>query len=314
MVKRTIEISRESVHLAARLDQLVVKREGSDPTTIPFEDIGMVVVDQIRTTYSHAALAGLMRSGSAVVVCGEKHLPVGLLIPLSEHSQVVWRVQAQIDSPLPLRKRLWKQLIQAKIVAQAGNLEPGSSSRRKLIVLSKSVRSGDPENLEAQAARIYWSAWLPSNAEGALSRETDFRRDPDGDGVNSLLNYGYAILRAALARALVSGGLYPALGLHHAHRGNPFCLADDLIEPLRPIVDRRVRRLVLDGRQEIDSHAKAELLELMTAEVAGAGESGPLMVALHKYVASLVWCYEGVSRKLEIPVPCESASIDECGS
>ncbi len=294
MIKRTIEISREPAHLTVQLDQLVLKRDGQTIGSIPCEDIGMVVIDHAGTTYSHAALARLADFDAAVVVCGRDHLPAGILLPLADHSQVVWRVRDQIALSKPLRKQLWKQIVQAKIRAQAGNVPPGPA-RTRLLALARDVRSGDPENAEAQAAKIYWSECF---------EDLSFRRDRHGDGPNPLLNYGYAVLRAAIARALVSAGLLPALGIHHSNRSNAFCLADDLIEPLRPIVDRRVRQLIDAEQFELDQPTKAALLELLTLETRMAEETGPLMVNLHRMVASLVRCYQGKGVQLEFPAPC----------
>jgi CRISPR-associated protein Cas1 len=314
MIKRTIEISREPARLSVHLGQLVLKRGEAAVVTIPCEDIGMVIVDHPQTTYTHAALATLLEAGAVVVVCGAKHLPIGLLLPLADHTQVVWRMHDQIAVSRPLRKCLWQQVVQAKIRAQARNLVPRSPQRRKLEDMALSVKSGDPSNLEAQAARVYWAAWMEGRDGPTAPTDAPFRRDPDGDGVNALLNYGYAVVRAALARALIAAGLHPALGLQHSNRSNAFCLADDLIEPLRPLVDARARRIVMSGRMDLDRATKAELLELLTLEVEIGGVSGPLMVSLHRYVASLVRCYEGGTRVLEVPTRCNSASTEECGS
>jgi len=301
MVKHTIEISAEPAHLAVRLDQLLIRRPGEDPrepaASIPCEDIGLVIVDHPCTSYSHAALAKLVECGAAVLICGRDHLPSGLLLPISEHSELVWRMDEQISASRPLRKRLWQQIVIAKIRAQAANLAADSVEQRKLLTLAAEVRSGDPTNVEAQAARIYWSAWL--------GPDTPFRRDPDGDGINALLNYGYAIVRAAVARALVAAGLQPALGIHHSNRANPFCLADDLMEPLRPLVDSKVRELVSWGLKQVDARTKPTLLRLLAETVRCGQSTGPLMVALHRMAASLANCYAGHSRELTIPVALE---------
>jgi CRISPR-associated protein Cas1 len=314
MIKRTIEISAAPAHLTTRNHQLVLQRDGETIGSFPCEDLGMVVVDHPGTTFSHAALASLMKSDAVLVVCGRNHLPAGLLLPCAEHTQVVWRIHEQIRVKRPVRKRLWQQLIRAKILAQAGNLAADSAPFRRLRNLARDVRSGDPTNAEAQAAKIYWSSWLVNVDEPHDQSPSTFRRDQDGEGANALLNYGYAIVRAALARALVSAGLLPALGLKHANRSNAFCLADDLVEPLRPIVDHRVRELLWAGQTELDRATKAALLELLTAEVRTGNRTGPLMVAMHAFVSSLVSCYQGTSQTLEIPVRCRSADTVACGS
>lgn len=311
MIKRTLEISREPAHLAVRYEQLQLRRGDELVASIPCEDLGMVVVDHPQTTYSHAALSTLMERDAVLVVCGRDHLPAGVLLPLADHTQVVWRIQLQVDVSLPTKKRLWQQLVRAKILAQADNLQPDSVAERRLREFAATVRSGDPDNREAQAAKTYWSAWLTLAPEAADMER--FQRDPELPGVNALLNYGYAIIRAGLARAIVAAGLHPSLGLHHSNRGNAFCLADDLIEPLRPLVEARVRQLAFAGETELSQTVKAELLNLLTDETQTGEFAGPLMVALHRYVASLVKCYDGAVRDLEIPVRCSSAVTAVCG-
>lgn len=301
MIKRTVEISRQAVHLSVRQGQLrLLGRD--DPRTpiasIPCEDIGLLIVDEWGTTYTHAAVAELLEHDAAFIVCGKNHLPAGLLLPLADHTQVVWRVHDQIAVKKPLRKRLWQQIVRAKVRAQAGNLPEGTLARGKLLALVGEVRSGDPTNVEAQAAKLYWSALFEPQA---------FRRNPDGDGINAMLNYGYAIVRASVARAIVAAGLMPALGIHHSNRANAFCLADDLVEPLRPIVDGRVRALVESGCTDINPDSKRGLLELLTVEVRTADQTGPLMVALHRYAASLVRCFEGKAERLQIPSVVDGA-------
>jgi CRISP-associated protein Cas1 len=305
VIKRTLEISREPAHLSVRDEQLVLKRDGQVVGQVPCEDIGVVLVDHPQTTYTHSALAKLAESDAALVICGRDHLPVAILLPMADHSQVVWRLDAQLSVGRPLRKQLWRQLVVAKILAQARNVPVDQPAHRKLLALAREVRSGDPTNIEAQAARVYWCNWLWS---AAADETPEFRRDPDLPGLNGFLNYGYAVLRAALARAIVAAGLLPSLGLHHRNRSNSFCLADDLIEPLRPLVDDRVRELHRQGYEELHQPAKAALLEILADRVLLADDVGPLMVQLHRYVASLVRCFTGEARELEIPVadsfPC----------
>jgi len=292
LIKRTVEISRESAHLSSRFHQLVLKRDGQVVGQIPGEDIGVVLVDHPGVTYTHAALSLLADCGAAVVLCGSDHLPNAMILPMADHGQVVWRIGVQLAAKRPLRKQLWRQLVRAKIRAQAANLSPEESPRAKLLALAVAVRSGDPANVEAQAARIYWQHWMA---------EEEFRRNPDLPGTNAFLNYGYAVLRAAVARAIVAAGLLPALGLHHRNRSNAFCLADDLVEPLRPLVDDRVRELRRAGYDELTQEAKSQILNRLAAEVRVADDTGPRMVSLHRMVASLVQCYQGQSKRLAIP-------------
>jgi CRISP-associated protein Cas1 len=304
VIKRTIEVSSGPAYLSAKLEQLLIHRHGGTDASIPCEDIGVLIVDQPQTTYSHSALAALARWQAVLIVCGPDHLPSALLLPMADHSQVVWRINDQLAVRKPLKKQLWRQIIRAKIRAQALMLPKEKPARQKLLDMARFVRSGDPNNIEAQAARVYWAHWLP---------EGTFRRDVDLPDLNMFLNYGYAILRAAVARALVAAGLLPALGLSHSNRSNAFCLADDMMEPLRPLVDRRVRELHADARHELNRPEKAFLLALLTEQVRLGDEKGPLMVNLHAMVASLVKCFQGRAKHLEIPRPCFLADTDVCG-
>ncbi len=295
MIKRTVEISSEPVHLTVKNEQLLIERRDENRTqlgSIPCEDIGVLVVDECGTTYTHAALTTLLKYDVAVVLCGRDHLPVGMLLPFIDHTKVVWRIQDQINISKPLCKQLWQQIVQAKIRAQAANLPEGAAERSKLLALARDVRSGDPENVESQAARIYWSVWLCDD---------QFRRDPDGVPPNNLLNYGYAVLRAAIARSVVACGLLPSLGLKHRNRSNAFCLADDLVEPFRPLVDDVVRELYRDGFTELTRQTKQPILELLCTDVYFDDEKSPLMVAIQRMVGTLVRCYEGVEKQLTIP-------------
>lgn len=295
MIKRTVEISQEPLHLTVKHDQLLLLAHDEQRTlraSIPCEDIGVVLVEHPGTTYSQPALDTLMRFGASLVICGRDHLPNGVLLPLSEHTEVVWRINDQISLRKPLRKQLWQQIVR-EIRAQAANLPQDAPARSQLLELARRVRSGDPSNVESQAARVYWRHWLG---------DPSFRRDPDGAPPNNMLNYGYAVMRAAVARALVSAGLLPVLGIQHANRSNAFCLADDLVEPLRPLVDARARRLYRESQTELTPPAKAALLELLTLRVRLKEQSGPLMVMLHRMVASFVRCLEGADSRLSIPV------------
>jgi CRISPR-associated protein Cas1 len=232
--------------------------------------------------------------GAAVVICDRRHLPAGLLLPLGNHSEGVTRLQEQIAVTRSLCKRLWKQVVQAKVRNQAANLENDSAARRRLLALANEVKAGDPANVEAQAAKIYWAEWLGTGS--------GFHRDLEGsDADNAQLNYGYAVLRAAVSRALVAAGLHPALGIHHCNRANAFCLADDMLEPLRPLVDRLVRELHQAEVKELNREAKAKLLALMNITVRVGDQTGPFMVALHRLAASLVGCYQGQEKRLLFP-------------
>ncbi len=301
MIKRTIEISQQPMHLSARLDQLVCQpfnADKSQATTIPAEDIGLLAVDHPQVTFTQGAFQALLAQGAAVMFCGRDHLPAGLLLPISNQTQQVTRLRAQINASKPLCKRLWQQIVIAKVRAQAAPPEVDDRTRRKLLNLADEVKSGDTSNVEAQAAKVYWAAWR--------AEFKGFARNPDGDDpINAQLNYGYAVLRAAVARAIVAAGLHPALGLQHSNRSNAFCLADDLVEPLRPVVDQQVRRLQREERTDLSQANKGALLALLTVPMKLDGQTGPLMVQLHRVVASLVRSFEGKKPVLELAQPLE---------
>ncbi|VAX37909.1 CRISPR-associated protein Cas1 [hydrothermal vent metagenome] len=319
MIKRTIEISNGPTHISSQRKQLILKRDGEQIGQIPCEDIGMVIVDHPATSISLPAISLLMKEKAAFIICGTDHLPQGMFLPFADHTQIVTRLHTQIDAPKPLQKRLWKQIVQAKIRAQADNLQSNSAPHKLLMNLAKDVKAGDTTNREAHAAKVYWQNWLTCpddievDDEGLEIIADAYRRDRHGDSPNSLLNYGYAILRAAVARAIVSAGLQPALGIHHKNRSNPFCLADDLMEPFRPIVDCRVRELFFAGETEINQETKAQLLDLLTIRINYKEHSGPLMVSLHHYVASFVRCLERTETLMEIPQLCHLVDTELCG-
>lgn len=306
MIKRILELSQEAAHLSVKHKQLRVRSHGGDGDEIRMfscEDLGVVCIDHPGTTYTHKALLELVENGTAVVLCGSNHMPAAQLLPFSGHTEVVSHMQLQMDASRPIKKRLWQQIVQAKIARQAENLE-WKAGRQHLRRMARRVRSGDPENFEAQAARYYWSNFL--------GEEDGFRRVAGGtDSLNSLLNYGYAVLRAAVARALVIGGLLPAIGVHHKNRSNSFNLADDLIEPFRPLIDHTVRNLFRDGREELVPDVKAEFLALLSAPVEIREEVGPLMVSLHAMTASFRRYLRGESRELVLPRPTIFSSPSE---
>lgn len=335
MLKRTIEISREPSHLLVRDRQLLILRKTDPPYPprhlpanppnlagrVPCEDIALVMVDERQTTYSHSALVTLAERGAAVCFCGEDHLPAGMLLPFGDHSQIVWRLRDQIRVRKPVRKQLWRTIIQAKLRAQAALLssidhEDARAGAGRLRALARETRSGDPDNTEAQGAKVYWTVWMadhwsppsPPSPDSPRTFNRIAKPGLDAPPPNAMLNYGYAVLRAGMARALVAAGLLPALGIHHRHRANAFCLADDLIEPLRPMVDARVRSLWGRGwtRDDLTQTVKADLLGVLTdaaqtidaaadthAARGGEPDIGPLMVTLHRYAASLAQCYAG---------------------
>lgn len=307
MLTRTLEISREPTHLSVENRQLLITPQGENPRglpmrrRIPCEDIGVLIVDERDTTYTHSALVSLMNAGAAVVVCGRDHMPAGIMLPVSSHGEQLWRLDAQLSMRKPVGKRLWADIIKAKIRAQAANLDHATAAQRRLLALAREVRSDDAGGAEATAARAYWSALFAGLdlPDGKFKRLPGDRASPTP---NNLLDYGYAVMRAAVARALIGAGLFPAIGIQHSNRSNAFALADDLVEPLRPIVDAQVLRLVQERQFVLDRATKAELLVLISTPVQVEDAVGPLQAALPRYTTSLVRCLTGEAKELMIPV------------
>jgi CRISPR-associated protein Cas1 len=294
MIKRIIEISQAKTHLAIKNSQLIIRQDGDIKSTIPCEDIGLLLVDHPATTYTHSVFTELLNAGAAVVLCGQDHHPTGLLLPLQANTLQAERFNEQINAKEPLKKKLWKQIVKAKIKHQAKLIRDDTVTYKALMTLRDKVRSGDPDNIEAQASRKFWPAYL---------QDESFRRNPAGTPPNNLLNYGYMVMRAAIARALAGTGLLPCLGLHHHNRYNAFCLADDILEPFRGFVEQKVRAICLSGEvpEKLDQQTKAKLLDVLYEEVKIADYSGPLMVGLHRTAASLQRCFAGLQKEIELP-------------
>ncbi|MEM1000117.1 MAG: type II CRISPR-associated endonuclease Cas1 [Bacteroidota bacterium] len=299
MIPMTLYFGSRS-RLSVKYEQLVIDLPDKDlQRKIPISEIGVIELDNGYSTITSACLQQLLAAGVVVLIGDEKHLPGGMLIPLQGHTLTQKHVQAQVQASLPLKKSIWKQLIQAKIRGQAQGLELGDRAAEALEKWAGEVRSGDPENLEARAAAWYWPRFFGDES---------FRRDPDDLGINAALNYLYAVLRAWVARSLVSAGLLPQLGVFHRNQYNPFPLADDVMEPYRPLADLWVRRLV-QARPDLvhlDREAKAHLLRLPQLNVA-VGEARPSMVtAIRGTCRSLVKIYLGEEKKLYLPTICPS--------
>lgn len=308
MIKKIIEISQAKTYLAVQNKQLVIRQttaEGGCSTQeskIPCEDVGVLIVDHVGTTYTHSVFAELLKNGAAIVLCGGNHHPAGMLLPIESNTLQSERFREQIEAKEPVKKRLWQQIIrakirhQAKLVASTHSASSGQSSDtyKALMALREEVRSGDPDNIEAQASKKFWAVYLPNQ---------EFHRDIGGLPPNNMLNYGYMVMRAAVARALCSAGLLPCIGVHHHNRYNAFCLADDVVEPFRGFVEAKVRDICLsDGiPDELTQEIKAKLLEVLYQEVTIAGFGGPLMVGLHRTAASLQRCFAEEQKELELP-------------
>lgn len=292
MIKRTVEVFSRKSHVYAKQKQLKVDVDGKNAGSVPFEDVGLLVLDSPALTCTQGALVSIAENGGAIMICGKDHHPAGLFLPVAANTTLTERMAAQIEAKKPLKKRLWGQIVKAKINNQAATLDKDSPAISRLKELSKNVRSGDPDNKEGQAARIYWKE---------LFSDIEFRRERKGDPPNALLNYGYMVLRASIARSICGSGLHPALGLHHKNKYNPFCLADDLLEPYRPLVDREVKSMVEEDLCDLDRETKTRLLSLLAEPVILNKEKGPLMVAFGKTTASLYKCFIGESGKLSLP-------------
>ena len=259
------------------------------------EDVGLLVLDSSQITVSHSLLNALVENKSIVVCCDSTHHPAGMLYSLEGHSEQTRRLTAQVESSLPLRKNLWQQVVSQKLLNQAEMLRRVRANEEPLLRYSKEVRSGDPANMEGRGAAYYWPLVFPELPGFVRSRE--------GKSPNPWLNYGYSIVRASMARALVGAGLHPALGIFHKNKYNSFCLADDLMEPYRPMVDLAVSLLIHrhGAGEELSKEVKQALLAVPAQDVQIKGERSPMMVAMEKTAVSLVKCYMGESRQLHLP-------------
>lgn len=308
MIKKTLYFGNPA-YLSLRNAQLVIKLPDVENATVlpealkkqseitkPIEDIGIVVLDNKQITITSGVLEALLENNCSVITCDSKSMPTGLMLPLYGNTTQNERFREQLNSSLPLKKQLWQQTIQSKINNQASVLKDCKEEEVKCMrVWAVDVRSGDPDNLEARAAAYYWKS-LFGDIDG-------FTREREGIPPNNLLNYGYAILRAVVARGLVTSGLLPTLGIHHHNRYNAYCLADDIMEPYRPYVDELVFQLVqkYGKNSELTKEIKACLLTIPTLDVIIGGKRSPLMVAVGQTTASLYKCFSGELRRIVYP-------------
>ena len=309
MIKRTFYFGNPA-YLSLKDEQLIIKFpeiekndtlsdtfKKENQKSVPIEDIGLVVLDHLQITITQGLLEKLLENNCAIITCDKSRLPVGLMLPLSGNTLQSERFREQIEASLPLKKQLWQQTISAKIENQATVLKAHRKCETgNMFKWAEQVRSGDPENLEARAAAYYWANLFPDIQEFARKRE--------GIPPNNLLNYGYAILRAIVARSLVGSGLLPTLGIHHHNRYNAYCLADDIMEPYRPFVDKLVLQIVdnkIYNIDELNKELKGELLQIPVLDVQINGNRSPLMVAVTTTTRSLYKCFSSESRKLVYP-------------
>lgn len=301
MTDRILDFAEEPAWLKVRLRQLVIERKGQPEVSLPLSEVAALILAHPQALCSQPVLAGLMEQGAAVVVCDGKNLPVGMMLPLAGHGFQTRRLIAQAAAPLPLKKRLWKNIIEAKIKAQADLLVELRRDDHGLLALAKSVRSGDPGNREAQASKRYWAA---------LFDDPEFRRRHEAEDQNRFLNYGYAVLRAVVGRAICGAGLHPSLGVHHHNRENPFCLCDDLMEPYRPLVDSAVVELVgVQGKDgPLDRAGKQVLIEAILKRYDADGEARTLFDLAARTATSLAKVYLKESESLYFPKKLGDAS------
>lgn len=302
MIKRTLYFGNPA-YLKTKYEQLVIELvDTGEVKQVPIEDIGIVILDNQQITITQALLAKLIEQNAAIVTCDKTHHPIGLFLNLDGNILQTQKFKTQIEASKPLKKQLWQQTIVAKLRNQAAVLEKIGVDNRVVINYSKTVKSGDVTNNEAKAAVYYWRNLFP--------REINFSRDRYGVPPNNLLNYGYAILRATVARSLVGSGLLPTLGIFHHNQYNAYCLADDIMEPYRPFVDHLVCQIFDPVQQdfELKPEVKKQLLRIPVLDVSvnnsgklGEVQTSPLMVAVQNTTSSLAKCFEGDAKSIVYP-------------
>lgn len=290
-MERVVDIETDNLHLAVQRGFLIIQSGGEERGRIALDDIGALIVHAHGTTWSTAVFTRLGERGVPVVICGPNHAPAAIVWPLEGHYQQAARMRAQLGASRPLAKSLWKEIVRAKIGMQGAILARNGHEAGAFDLLMRRVRSGDPDNVEAQAARRYWK----------LLFGPGFTRDQDGTGLNSLLNYGYAVLRATVSRAICAAGLHPTIGIFHANRANAFALADDVMEPYRPQVDQMVLDLAGDGQTEVTPETKQVLTGIVTLDLPGPLGLSPLSVQVQRMVHSLAVSFETGTARLELP-------------
>lgn len=294
MINRILDFSEAPARLRVRLAQLIVQRQDLPEVSVPLVDLAVILVAHPQVTFTQAVLSGLAAAGGVFVTCDGRNLPVGMMLPLAGHHTQAERFAAQAQASLPVRKRLWRQIVRAKIEAQAALLVELRGEDFGLKALVGRVQSGDPSNVEARAARRYWPA---------IFADLDFRRHRENEDQNTLLNYGYAVLRAIVARAICAAGLHPSLGIHHHNRYNAFCLADDLMEPFRPAVDHSVADYMSthDEPYRLESAAKQHIISDVTGRYTMSGELRTIFDVAGRMASSLADVFLGNAEKLELP-------------
>jgi CRISPR-associated protein Cas1 len=293
MVKRTLYFGNPA-YLKTKTEQLVIeKADDGEVISVPIEDVGLIILDHAQITITSGLMARLLEKNVALISCDNTHHPTGLILILVGHTLQSRQFAAQLDASLPMKKQMWQQTITAKIYNQASLLKQLNKENKFLLNLAKDVKSGDSENHEAKAASYYWKNLFPPFVGS-------FRRDRYGMPPNNLLNYGYAILRAVVARSLVGSGLLPTLGIFHRNQYNAYCLADDIMEPYRPFVDKLVCKMLdpLEPAFDLTPEIKRQLLTIPAMDVSINGDKSPLMTGVQRTTASLAKCFEGKAKNI----------------
>lgn len=296
MIGRIVEVADDRRHLFVSRGFLVVQdTEGQrkELGQVPLDDIAAVIANAHGLSYTNNLLVALAERGAPLVICGPNHNAVGMLLSIDGNFQQAKRLDAQIAASRPTHKRLWADIVRAKLQQQAAALEAAGAPTAPLTALVGKVKSGDPDNLEAQGARRYW---------GLLFGD-EFRRRQEGDGLNALLNYGYTVLRAATARSIVAAGLHPTLGMFHRNESNAMRLVDDVMEPFRPVVDLRVWQLARKGERTITPDTKRALVRTLYDDMQTDQGATPVMSCIHRLATSLALVYLGEKEKLDLPLP-----------
>lgn len=280
---RIVDIATDDLHLSAYRGFMIISLDRQEQGRVALDDILAVIVHAHGVTWTTSLVVALAERGVVMVMCAANHFPVAVMVPLEGHHAQAALTRAQWEAPRPLFKQLWQKIIIAKIMMQASLLAAqGRDEANALALMARRVRSGDPDNLEAQAARKYWPA--------LMGRE--FHRDQNANGANALLNYGYTIIRSCIARSIIAAGLHPAIGLHHHNRRNSFALADDLVEPFRPLVDALVLRIIGEGGDIVTSDVKQRLAKLIGYDLRFAGVVSPVSIAAQRIAQSLARCFD----------------------
>jgi CRISPR-associated protein Cas1 len=296
MLGRIVEVSNDKRHLSVYRGFMLVHSTGEERKEVgrvPLDDIAALIANAHGLSYTNNFLVALAERGIPFVLCAANHNVVGMLWPTEGHHQQAHRFEAQVACTLPTRKKLWAAIVKSKLLNQAAVLQAAGAAHAPLQALAKQVRSGDPNNLEAQGARKYWGLLM-----GSL-----FRRDQHADGVNALLNYGYTVLRAATARAVVAAGLHPSLGLHHSHDNNAMRLVDDLMEPFRPLIDLTAWKLQSSGPCIVNADSKRALVQSLYQDLVTDAGRTPVLVAVQKLAISLAQVLVGERKELDLPLP-----------